>query len=121
MQITGSKCEEIMESLMAVLAVITGFALRLAIPIAITVIAIYFLKRLDNRWQAEAEEQLLLPVVEKPKCWEINGCTVEIRAACPGYQSEQPCWQAFRENNGYLQERCLGCNIFRKAPVPAYN
>jgi hypothetical protein len=109
-----------METITAILAIITGFALRLAIPIAITAIAIYFLKHLDNRWQAEAEDQLLLPVVEKPKCWEINGCTAEMRATCSGYQSEQPCWQALRKDNGYLQEKCLGCDIFRKAPVPAH-
>ncbi len=107
-----------MDTLTHLFAVITGFALRLAIPIAITAIAIYFLRRLDTRWQAEAEEQLLLPVVEKPKCWEVNGCTPEMRATCVGYQSDQPCWQAFREENGYLKERCLGCDVFRKAPIP---
>jgi hypothetical protein len=108
-----------METLMAVLAVITGFVLRLAIPIMITAIAIYFLKRLDTRWQAEAENQLPLPVVEKPKCWEINGCSAEMRASCSGYLSEQPCWQAFREENGYLQDSCLGCDVFKEAPIPA--
>ena len=108
-----------METITAILAVITGIALRLAIPIGITAIAIYFLRRLDNRWQAEAKEQLLLPVVEKTKCWEIHGCTAEMRAACAGYQSELPCWQAFRKENGYLQERCLGCDVFKKAPIPS--
>jgi hypothetical protein len=107
-----------METIMAVLAVITGFALRLAIPIAITALAIYFLRRLDARWKKEAEGQLLYPVVEKPKCWEINGCNAEKRATCIGYQSKQPCWQAFRQENGYLQEHCLRCDVFRKAPVP---
>ena len=107
-----------MDTITSLFAVIAGFALRLAIPIAITAVAIYFLRRLDTRWQAEAEEQLLLPVVEKPKCWEINGCTPEMVATCVGYQSKQPCWQAFREENGYLKERCLGCDVFRKAPIP---
>jgi hypothetical protein len=107
-----------METLNPLLAVIAGFALRLAIPIAITAIAIYFLRRLDTRWQAEAEELLLLPAVEKPKCWEVHNCPPEKRKSCPGYQSEQPCWQAFREENGYLQERCLGCDVFRQAPIP---
>ena len=107
-----------METITAVLAVIAGISLRLAIPVAITAIAIYFLRRMDTRWQAEAEEQLLQPMVEKPKCWEVNNCTAEMRATCAGYQSEQPCWQAFREENGYLRERCLGCDVFRKAPIP---
>lgn len=107
-----------METLTAVLAVVTGFALRLAIPTAITALAIYFLHRLDTRWKNEAEQQRLYPVVEKPKCWEIHGCSPEMRATCAGYQSTQPCWQAHRLENGYLQERCLGCDVFRKAPVP---
>jgi hypothetical protein len=107
-----------METLTAVLAVIAGFALRLAIPIAITALAIYLLRRLDTRWKAEAEKELLYPAVEKPKCWEINGCSAEKRATCTGYLLKQPCWQAFRQENGYLQERCLGCDVLRKAPVP---
>jgi hypothetical protein len=107
-----------MDNLTPMFAVIIGFALRLAIPIAITAIAIYFLRRLDTRWQAEAEEQFLQPVVEKPKCWEVYNCPPEKRETCAGYQSEQPCWQVFREENGYLQERCLGCDVFRKAPIP---
>ena len=101
------------------LAVIIGIALRLAIPIAITAIAVYFLRHLDNRWQAEAEEQLLLPVVEKARCWEVKGCTPEMQADCAGYLSEEPCWQAFREESGYLKEHCLGCDVFQQAPIPA--
>lgn len=107
-----------METITAVSAVVTGFALRLAIPIVITGVAIYFLRRLDNRWKVEAEKQLMLSVVEKPKCWEINGCSAEMRATCAGYQSKQPCWQALRKENGYLQDRCLVCDVFLKAPVP---
>jgi hypothetical protein len=108
-----------MDTITAIFAVITGLALRLAIPVAVTALAIYFLRKLDSRWKAEAETQQLLPVVEKPKCWEIHGCSAEMRATCKGYLSEQPCWQALRKENGYLQERCLGCDVFRKAPVPA--
>lgn len=107
-----------METVTAIYAVATGIAIRLAIPIGITAIAIIFLRRMDTRWQAEAEEQLLLPVVEKAKCWKINDCPTEMRASCIGYQSKQPCWQAYRKENGYLQERCLGCDVFQKAPVP---
>ena len=109
-----------MDILPPLLAVITGFALRLAIPIAITAIAIYFLRRLDAHWRAEAETEALHPLVEKPRCWEVNYCTPEMRATCPGYSSEVPCWQARRKENGYLQDMCLGCDVFRKAPVPEF-
>jgi len=118
MQTTGSKREESMENITAIYAVVTGIVIRLAIPIGITAIAILVLRRLDTRWQAEAEEQLLLPVVEKTNCWEIKDCSPEMRASCAGCQSEQPCWQAHRKENGYLQERCLGCDVFKDAPVP---
>lgn len=107
-----------METNTAILAVITGFAVRLAIPVCITAVAIYFLRRLDTRWKVEAEQQLQLPVVEKPKCWEVHGCSAEMRESCKGFQSEQPCWQTFRKENGYLKESCLGCDVFRKAPIP---
>ncbi len=108
-----------MDIITSLLAVITGFVLRLAIPIAVTAIAIYFLRRLDDRWQAEGQDQFLQLPFEKVECWEINGCTDEMRKDCPGYLLEVPCWQARRKQNGYLQEQCLGCDIFRKAPVPA--
>jgi hypothetical protein len=108
-----------METIISLLTVLIGFVLRFAIPIAITAVAIYVLRRLDARWQAEAQTEALLPVVEKPYCWETKNCTPEMRASCPGYLSEVPCWQARRKENGYLQEKCLECDIFRKAPVPA--
>jgi hypothetical protein len=110
-----------MDTITSLFAVLAGFLLRLVIPIVITMVAIYFLRRLDARWQAEAEAEALLPVVEKPHCWETKNCTPEMRATCPGYSSQAPCWQARRNENGYLQEQCLGCDVFRKAPVPAYN
>ena len=110
-----------METIISLLAVVTGFVLRFGIPIAITIVAIYVLRRLDARWQAEAKTEAQLPVVEKPQCWKTMNCTPEMRASCPGYQSEVPCWQARRAENGYLQDKCLDCNIFIKAPVPAQN
>lgn len=109
-----------MNSLSPLIAVITGILLRLAIPVSITAITVYILRRLDRRWQAEAQEQLSQPAVEKPKCWEYNRCPLEKRDSCPGYNSGQPCWQVFREDNGYLQERCLGCNVFQSAPIPTH-
>jgi len=107
-----------MDTLAPLLAVVTGIALRLAIPIAITVVAVYFLRRLDARWKTEAESQPAPPVVEKPRCWETNDCDPAQRKDCPGYQSDQPCWQAFRSDSGYLQERCLECKVFRQTPMP---
>jgi hypothetical protein len=107
-----------MDTINPVLAVLAAAMLRLALPVAITAIGIYFLRRLDIRWQTEAEGQLLLPVVEKTKCWEIHNCSDEDKENCAGYKSEEPCWQAHRKANGYLQEDCIGCEVFQTAPVP---
>ncbi len=93
-----------------------GLLLRLAIPIAATLFVVYILRRLDKRWQAEAELQ---PVgVEKPECWKVKGCPPEQVENCAAAKSPLPCWQVKRLPNGYLNEDCLSCPVFIEAPVP---
>lgn len=108
-----------MEALFAFLAILAGILLRLAIPIAITAVAVYLLRRLDEQWQQEAE--LSVPTPPKAECWKIKNCPPERRSACPAYTSAQPCWQTRRLANGYLQEECLSCEIFLNAPIPAHS
>ena len=106
-----------MEGLTSFLAILTGLLLRLAIPIAGTGIVIYFLRRLDAHWQAEAQ----IPAKPAPKaeCWNIRGCSASQREQCPAASSPLPCWQVFRQPNGYLQEKCISCEVFIHAPIPA--
>jgi hypothetical protein len=106
-----------MDTITSLLAIIVGLLLRLAIPILGTGILIYILRKLDAHWQAEAE--LLQVFVEKVECWKIKGCSVEQRKNCIAAASTLPCWQAYRQPNGYLREECLSCEVFIKAPVPA--
>ena len=104
-----------MENLNAFFAILIGAALRLIIPILITGLAIYFLRRLDAHWQSEGK---FVPLpIKKPECWKINNCPPELQKSCPGYLSPLPCWQAMRLPNGYLPEKCFGCKIFRTAPA----
>ena len=106
-----------METLTSVLTVIAGLLLRLAVPIAGTLILIYFLRKLDSHWQEEAD---LTPVaVEKVECWKVKGCSEEQRKHCLGATSSLPCWQVYRQSNGYLQEKCISCEVFIHAPTPA--
>lgn len=107
-----------MEWINSTLTLLAGISLRLLIPIALTVVAIYFLRRLDARWQATATRRA--PEISKPECWKIKGCSEEKRKTCKGAQAAEPCWQAFRHQNGYLKEECLGCDVFRQAPVPIH-
>ena len=105
-----------MDTLISSLYIIAGVLLRLAIPIAGTVLLIFFLRRLDARWQAEAELQPL--TVGKPECWKTKGCEPAQIKNCPASTSPMPCWQVHRQPNGYLNEKCLSCEVFIEAPVP---
>ncbi len=132
-----------MESLAAIGAAVVGIAIRIVIPLLVTVLIAWGLRKLDARWQHEAEEQrervlrsartaapALLrltkggngrkPPPVSPNCWEWRHCPPETRNACPAYlQAGIPCWQVFRGTSGRLPEECLECDVFRVAPVPA--
>ena len=100
-----------------VLTFLLGVLLRLGIPILVTALVLALLHSLDRHWQKEA---LALPVVPAGKpCWEIKGCPEEKKKNCPAAaQSKTPCWQVFRTRDGVMKEACLGCEVFRQAPVP---
>ncbi len=104
-----------MNEIFSMLAILTGIAVRLVIPIFVTVLAVYLLRKLDANWQAEGQN--IPDETRKPACWEIMGCSPARLKDCPGYASPLPCWQARRTSNGYLREECLGCKVFLKAPA----
>jgi hypothetical protein len=101
----------------AFLLFLLGVVVRIGIPVAVTVVVIALLRRLDRRWQ---KESLALPVIPAGKpCWEVKGCPEEKKKNCPAVaQPHTPCWQVFRSSSGALKEACLGCNVFRQAPIP---
>jgi hypothetical protein len=98
-------------------AILVGLIVRLGVPVLVTVLAVVALRQLDARWQAEAKSMPLK--VEKPRCWQAQGCAPSDRKACAGFKSPLPCWQVFRLPSGYLNEKCLGCKVFAEAPLPA--
>jgi hypothetical protein len=107
-----------METMTAFLVLCAGLFVRLALPIAVTLVLVYFLLKLDAQWQAEAE---LRPVsITKPECWKIKGCSPEQRKDCIAFSSPLPCWQVFRLPNGYLHEECISCKVFIDAPAPTF-
>jgi hypothetical protein len=112
-----------MDGAREVIGVAIGFVLRIGIPVGITLMVVYVLRRLDRVWQRDAERLLAeLDVTEQLgmvlPCWEIMDCDPKNRADCPAYQDrEKPCWQTFREDTGRLKEECLACQLFRNATV----
>ena len=113
-----------MDDLATALMVILGTVLRVGIPVALTILVIRWLHQLDSQWlkqadqdSAEAGVTRLLP--GNIGCWEINGCSQEKKESCKAYaHPESPCWQVFRGKDGALQERCLGCKVFKETPIP---
>ena len=78
----------------------------------------FVLRRLDARWQAEAEKERGLLIKDEMPCWKEQGLSmdeIKLRAE----KSNQPCWQTHRLSNGYLREACLDCEVFLSAPIPA--
>ncbi|MFP3853628.1 MAG: hypothetical protein ACLFWD_04955 [Anaerolineales bacterium] len=101
----------------SILSTLAGLLLRLGLPAALTLLAAYGLSVLDKRWQQQANKHQPSPV-RVIKCWVLKDCSPQQREACAAYQQrEMPCWQIFRDDAGRLPERCLGCDVFRDAPV----
>jgi hypothetical protein len=97
---------------------VVGAFLRLAVPLMVTALIVYLLRRLDVRWQAEAGKECVLLLNDDMPCWKEQGFSaaeIKMRAA----QNTQPCWQTYRLSNGYLREACLDCEVFLSAPAPA--
>jgi hypothetical protein len=100
-----------------------GLLLRLGIPIGVTLILVRWLSRLDARWQEDARRDAEVMAstsrARNTGCWDVRHCPPEQKTRCPAFaHKEIPCWQLFRQKNGTLREGCLGCRVFREAPVP---
>ncbi len=113
-----------MDVLQMLETIFVGLGLRVGVPLAVTALAAWLLLRLDRRWQREARQRGPQAAVGAAslsvRCWEENDCPEEKRAGCPAYARQHlPCWQAFREATGRMPEQCLGCAVFRNAPVPS--
>jgi hypothetical protein len=111
-----------METYSTALTVIAIILLRFGLPILVTVLFVYFLRRVDARWQKQAQEQMANSpklIIQQTPCWEVNGCPPEKKYACRAFMKpEIPCWQQFRSPDGMVRESCLACSVFRNAKVP---
>ena len=102
-----------------ILVLLTGLFIRLAVPFTVTVLVVLMLRRMDARWQAEAERDRILLEEGDVPCWKEQGLSadeVKLKAA----KGEKPCWQMYRLTNGNLREACLDCDVFLSAPAPSH-
>lgn len=121
-----------MNVILETLALTVLFVLRLGIPIAVTILIAWGLRRLDDRWQAEAAAQqssravaagevdaaaVTSPLAAAQPCWELNDCAEAQRGNCPACAAlDIPCWMARLRADGKLPARCYGCALFRTRP-----
>jgi hypothetical protein len=110
-----------MDTMQGFLLAVAWFLLRFGLPLIGTILVCWFFKRLDARWQEEAEvykrEKGFDHRVPVTHCWLFSACSEEKREKCPAYQNQNiPCWQHFRNKNGELKDNCIGCIVFRGAP-----
>lgn len=101
------------------LPVLAATLLRIGIPLALTLAAAWGLRRLDARWQREAERARAESQGPSPfdliKCWLVNECPPAKREQCSAYlEHGVPCWQQRRDERGRLAEGCLRCPVFRR-------
>lgn len=121
-----------MDFYVEMMALIALFILRLGAPIAITAAIVWGLRRLDARWQAEAEAQrvsravakglvppeaVTSPMMAEGPCWKHNNCPPEKQSHCAACAlTDIPCWMARLRADGKLPARCYGCVLFRTRP-----
>jgi hypothetical protein len=106
-----------MDEIFVTVYLVVGLLLRLGIPIGLTLLLAWYLRRLDAHWRAEAAQNgqrfaFIVPGAT-PTCWEFNNCSPERRAKCPAAQNNgRPCWEYFA-HDGQLAPLCAACEYRR--------
>ena len=114
-----------------ILALIGLTALRLGVPLGITVLITWGLKSLDARWQAEAEARqasaivgagqvqgmaFKAPQAVQTPCWVLRSCGDKQQHCAACKEPGLPCWMARLRADGRLPGACYGCALFRLRP-----
>ena len=114
-----------MEELATIGGVLLAFLVRIGIPLGLTMLLSWLLKRLDAQWRDEAmnykaeaitkaEQDLYFTIWSRNPCWEDKQCDPADRLRCKAFlQSEKPCWEVYRTNGSY-NKNCEGCEYREK-------
>ena len=99
--------------------VLAGLFVRIILPLLVMIGLVGLLRHLDARWQAEAilQQKQLAEAGPREHALDLRDCAIESVASKLSVQSTEPCWQVFRQANGYLHEECLKCEVFRASPI----
>jgi hypothetical protein len=116
-----------MDSFYTTVGILGLFILRLGVPLLIIFGVGYGLRRLDAKWEAEAQAttrkavvktEIELRPVEQP-CWVLKNCPEPVYTRCPAFlNGQQPCWLARSRAEGMLPNKCFQCVLFsQRRPV----
>lgn len=109
-----------MEGILTTFGLVFAFVLRLGIPIGVTLLIGWYLRRLDSIWKDEAEQQALEGLALEGSylqgpCWKIMDCPPTRRDNCAAFQNpEISCWES-RKSNGHIQPACKDCQVWKEA------
>jgi len=112
-----------MDEFTITISMVLGILVRIGIPVGLTAILAFFLKRLDSKWREEARQVqpgdgLLRDIWLNNPCWGETDCVEEQREKCAVFnQKKEPCWEVYREN-GSMQSKCQECEYRKELLLP---
>lgn len=113
----------------AALVMISLFALRCIVPLALTLALGYLMNRLVDHWQAEDAAQTAALPAARPAlatapgrailslpCWVTNSCPEQQAQRCAARRATNvPCWETRRQADGRLPACCADCPRYQAA------
>jgi hypothetical protein len=98
------------------------FALRIGLPIALTLAFGYWLEK-KLRPAQQVEDQTAQPQEQRwtrsgkiiqIHCWDIKRCDATTRAQCAAVQHpDLPCWLALQAEGESVRQECFTCSLYR--------
>ena len=115
------------QELLDAVTVILMFALRVGLPLALTLAFGYWLeKKLAPSREQEQEQRPALRIVKSDNkviqlhCWDIKRCDSATRAQCAAAKHpELPCWLALQADGNKVREECFTCALYKPQSIAA--
>jgi len=105
------------------IAILSMFALRIGLPIALTlVVGVWLEKKLAPRERAAhaARQSTRSAKIIQIHCWDIEKCENATRAQCAAYQRrELPCWLALQVAGEKVRPQCYACAFYKPEKIAA--
>lgn len=110
------------------LVVLVLFAIRIGLPIALTLAFGYWLERKlqpEKRSEWPGTGTVTRRPVHSPKvirlyCWDVMRCRATERAQCAAFKyPDLPCWLALQVDGDKVRQECFTCELYRPQKIAA--